>query len=214
MMLELFQVWKHVAVFQTNFLFSNFILYTYERTVVKVKVAQSCLTLCDPMDCSLPDSSFYGILQARILEQVVFPFSRGSSQPRSPALQVDSLPAEPPGKTKNTGVGILSLLQGIFSMQELNQGLLHCRWILYQLLPGKPIRLLCPQDSPTTNTGMGCHNLLLGNLPDPGIEPTSLMSPAQAGRFFTTSATWEAGSFVLARDNFNHCCNLCGTKTQ
>ena len=40
---------------------------------------------------------------------------------RSPALQVDSLPAEPPGKPKNTGVGNLSLLQGIFLTQESNQ---------------------------------------------------------------------------------------------
>ena len=55
----------------------------------------------------------------------------------SPALQVDSLPAEPQGKPKNTGVGSLSLLQGTFLTQESNQGLLHCRWILYQL-PGKP----------------------------------------------------------------------------
>ena len=47
--------------------------------------------------------------------------------------QVDSLPAEPPGKPKNTGVGSLSLLQGIFPTQKLNQGLLHCRRILYQL---------------------------------------------------------------------------------
>ena len=52
---------------------------------------------------------------------------------RSPTLQVDSLPSEPPGKPKNTGVGGLSLLQGIFLIQESNQGLLHCRWILYQL---------------------------------------------------------------------------------
>ena len=58
----------------------------------EVKVAQSCLTLCDPMD-----STVHGILQARILEWVAFPFSRGS-QPRdrtqSPTLQADSLPAE------------------------------------------------------------------------------------------------------------------------
>ena len=49
-----------------------------------VKVAQSCLTLCDPMDCNLPGSSVHGILQARILEWVAVPFSRGSSQPRDP----------------------------------------------------------------------------------------------------------------------------------
>ena len=46
------------------------------------KVAQSCLTLCDPMDCNLPGSSVLGILQARILEWVAIFFSRGSSQPR------------------------------------------------------------------------------------------------------------------------------------
>ena len=44
---------------------------------VKVKVAQSCPTLCNPGDYTI-----HGILQARILEQVAFPFSRGSSQPR------------------------------------------------------------------------------------------------------------------------------------
>ena len=54
-------------------------------------------------------------------------------KPRSPPLQADSLPAEPQGKPKNTGVGSLSLLQGIFPTQELNPGLLHCRRILYQL---------------------------------------------------------------------------------
>ena len=54
-------------------------------------------------------------------------------KPRSPTLQVDSLPAEPQGKPKNTGVGTLPLLQPIFPTQESNQGLLHCRWILYQL---------------------------------------------------------------------------------
>ena len=54
-------------------------------------------------------------------------------EPRSPALQVDSLLSEPPGKPKNTEVGSQSLLQGNFLTQESNQGLLHCRQILYQL---------------------------------------------------------------------------------
>ena len=54
-------------------------------------------------------------------------------KPRSPVLQADSLPAEPQGKPRNTGVGSLSLLQQIFPTQELNQGLLHCRQIRYQL---------------------------------------------------------------------------------
>ena len=90
------------------------------------------LTLCDPMDYTVQ-----GILQARILECEAFPFSRGSSQPmidpRSPALQADSLPAEPQGNPKNTGVGSLSLLQRIFPTQESNRVLLQCKWILYQV---------------------------------------------------------------------------------
>ena len=56
----------------------------------------------------------------------------------------------------------------------------------------QPTRLLCPWDSPGKNTGLGCHALLQGNLPNPGIKPASLTSPALAGGFFTTSATWEA----------------------
>ena len=55
---------------------------------------------------------------------------------RSPALQEDSLLSEPAEKPKNTGVGSLSLLHRIFLTQESNQGLLHCKWILYQLSYG------------------------------------------------------------------------------
>ena len=54
-------------------------------------------------------------------------------QPRSPTLQADSLPSEPSGKPQNTRAGSLSLLQGIFPIQELNWDLLHCRKVLYQL---------------------------------------------------------------------------------
>ena len=92
----------------------------------KVKVARSYPTLCNPMDYTV-----HGILQARLLEWVAFLFSRGSSQPRSPALQAHSLPAGPQEKPKNTGVGSLSLLQWIFLTQESNWGPLHCRQILY-----------------------------------------------------------------------------------
>ena len=49
---------------------------------MKVLVTQWCLTVCDPMDCSLPGSSVHGISQARILEWVVISFSRGTSRPR------------------------------------------------------------------------------------------------------------------------------------
>ena len=59
--------------------------------------------------------------------------SKAGIELRSPALQVDSLPAESPGEPKNTGVGSLSLLQVIFPTLESNQDLLHCRQVLYQL---------------------------------------------------------------------------------
>ena len=48
----------------------------------EIEVAQWCLILCDPMDCSLPGSSLHGILQARVLEWVTVSFSTGSSRPR------------------------------------------------------------------------------------------------------------------------------------
>ena len=91
-------------------------------------VAQSCLTLCDPVDCSPPGSSVQG---------------------------------DSPGK--NTGVGSLSILQGIFLIQGSNLGLLHYRWILYQLSHKGSPRILewVPYPSPE-------------DLPDPGIEPRSL----------------------------------------
>ena len=50
--------------------------------VKESEVAQLCLTLCDPMDCSPPGISIHGIFQARLLEWVAISFSRGSSQPR------------------------------------------------------------------------------------------------------------------------------------
>ena len=49
---------------------------------VKVKVTQLYPTLCDPLDYNLPGSSLHGIVQARVLEWIAIPFSRGSAQPR------------------------------------------------------------------------------------------------------------------------------------
>ena len=67
-----------------------------------VKVAQSCLTFCDPMDYTV-----HGILQARILDWVAFSFSgdlpNPGIEPRSPALQADSLLAEPQGNFADKG---------------------------------------------------------------------------------------------------------------
>ena len=76
--------------------------FTYFPLCLHAKSLQSCLTLYDPTDCSPPGSSVHEILQARMLEWVSIPFSRGSSRPRikpvfsvAPALQADSLPLEP-----------------------------------------------------------------------------------------------------------------------
>ena len=66
------------------------------------EVAQSCPTLCNPVDCSLPGSSLHGLLQARILEWVAISFFRGSPhpgmEPGSPSLQAGALNSEPQGK--------------------------------------------------------------------------------------------------------------------
>ena len=115
-------------------------LYCNNSLKVKVLVAQSCLTLCNPMDCiahwaplSMEFSwqEYWSGLPCPSPEDLPNP----GIEPRSPTLQADSLPAEPPGKPKNTGVGSLSLLQ----IQESNQSLLHCRWIpYYQSHQGSP----------------------------------------------------------------------------
>ena len=78
--------------------FSSFV----KAPKVKVLFAQLCLTLCDPIDSSLPEPSVHGILQARKLEQVAIPFPGDLPNPGikqgSPALQEDSLSSEPSGK--------------------------------------------------------------------------------------------------------------------
>ena len=95
-------------------------------TCVCMLVAQSCPPLCDLMDCSLPGSFVHGILQARILEWVAIPFSRGSDLPDPgiefgpPTLQADSLPSEPPGKPP----GVIWISEGIdISPGNLNSSL-------------------------------------------------------------------------------------------
>jgi len=125
-------------------------------------VAKLCPTLFNPMDCDPPGSSVHGISEARILEWIAISFSRASSPPRDLLhWQAGSLPLRhqrtgiseshsvvsallygpwnSPGQ--NTGVGSLSLLQGISPTQELKRDLPHCRRILYQLNhKGSPIK--------------------------------------------------------------------------
>ena len=127
----------------------------------------SCLIFCDTMDYSLPGSFDHGILQARILECIAYPFSRGSSQSRNWTR--------------------VSCIAGRFFYQLSYQGSPECwsglpftssRW------PSQPrdqTRVSCITGRFFTNwvfrealiAGVGCHLLLPGDLPDPGIEPES-----------------------------------------
>ena len=68
-----------------------------------------------------------------------------------------------------------------------------------------PARLLCPRDSPGKNTGVGCHALPPGNLPDPGIEPMSPAAPCIAGRFLTTEPPGEARLNCGKRGTLENC---------
>ena len=103
------------------------IMVLFLRPSRKVSVAQSCPTLCDPMDCSLPGSSVYGIFQGRILEWVVVPspgdLPNPGIEPRSPALQADFfyfyflLLSEPPGRTAL----MIQVKQGPVRLRKLSQ---------------------------------------------------------------------------------------------
>ena len=100
------------------------------------------------MGCSPPVSSVHGVSPGKNTSGLLCPppgdYPTPGIEARSPTLQADSLLSEPPGKPKNTRVGSLSLLQGIFLTQESNQGLLHCRWILYRLsYQRSPSEIVC-----------------------------------------------------------------------
>ena len=71
-------IYTHIYIYIYTYIY----IHIYICIFVKVLVAQSCLTLCDPMYCSPPGSFVHGILQARILECVAISFSRRLSQPR------------------------------------------------------------------------------------------------------------------------------------
>ena len=85
-----------------------------KKKKVKLLVTQSCQTLCDPMDCSSPGFFIDGIFQGRILG--IFPSSEAlpnpGKTPRSPALQADSLPSEPPGNVGRQGTIVRAGRQG------------------------------------------------------------------------------------------------------
>ena len=82
------------------------------------EVTQSCLTLCDPMGCSLPGSSVYGIFQERVLEWVAISFSRGPSQTRESNLclllwQADSFPLSNQRNLIRAGLSSVQLLSHV-----------------------------------------------------------------------------------------------------
>ena len=97
----------YISLFLVSVLFcwSLFLsLGKYYAVLIVVLLTKSCLTLCDPRDCTLPGSSVHGILQARVLEWVTISFSRGPSQPRDrthvPLLAGGFFTTEPPEKSR------------------------------------------------------------------------------------------------------------------
>ena len=86
----IFVAHMHLTPFSAELSGNSHVLSLFPNTAscitVRAKPLQLCLTLCDSMDCSPPGSSVHGILQARVLEWVAMPSSRGSSRPRDPTL--------------------------------------------------------------------------------------------------------------------------------
>ena len=106
-------------------------------------VAQSCLTLCNPMDCNPPGSTAHGDSPVKntgggchaLLQGI---FSTPGSNP-SPHITGEFFTIWATREAQDIGVSSLSLLQGNFLTQESNRDLLHCRQVLYQLsYPGSP----------------------------------------------------------------------------
>ena len=147
-------------------------------------VAKSCPTLCNPVDYCLPGSSVHGISQARLLEWVAISFSRRSSWPRDQT------------QVSYTAGGLLHCRQ-ILSWVSHQRGVLShfshvqpyaIRWIARS--PQASLSMEFPRQEYWS--GLPCPSP--EDLPDSGIEPMSLLFPALAGGFFTTSTTWEGPS--------------------
>ena len=130
-----------------SFLNVSWLLYPYLDfgvCCVLCWVAQSCLTLCEPMACSLPGSSVPGdslgrntVMGCHALLQGILP-TQGLNPGLPHCRQILYLLSHQ-GKSKNTGVGSVSLLQGIFLTQESNWGLLLCRRNIREVLCVYPL---------------------------------------------------------------------------
>ena len=140
-------------------------------------VSQSCPTLFDSLDYSLPGSSVHGILQARILEWDAIPFSRGSSRSKD-RTQVSCIASRLFTNWATRGIPVL------YRVSQLN-----CSFLSDSLRPHGlwPVRLLCPWDSPGKNTGMDCHSLLQGSSQPRDWTQVS----CTAGKIFTNWAIRE-----------------------
>ena len=156
------------------------------------EVAQSCPTLSDPMDCSLPGSSVHG-RRSIFISSVHFTgkstgvgchcLLRESFLVMSNSLQPHGLYNIWNSPGQNTEVDSLSLLQGIFPIQGSNPGLSHCRWILYQLSHKRSPRIL----------EWVAFSFSRGSSPPRDWTQVSHI----AGGFFTNLAIWEAQNIVI-----------------
>ena len=125
-------------------------------------VAQSCLTLCNPMDCSLPGSSVHGISQARILEWVAISFSRESSPPRNrtciSCIAGRFFTAQPPRKPRGVLAAAAKSLESCLTPCDpwtiVHQAPLSMRLSRQEYSSGLPFP--SPEDIPNPETGISC----------------------------------------------------------
>ena len=153
---------------------------------VKVLIAQSCPALCNPIDYNPPGSSVHEILQARILEWVTIPFSRGSSWPRDPT-QVFCI------ADRFFTIWATREAHNLWCMKVKVKSL-SCVQLFATPWTIESARLLCPWNSPGKNTGVGSHSLLQGIFLTQGSKPGLLYcrgSPAlQAESLPSDQTSW------------------------
>ena len=143
---------------------------------MKLLVTQSCPTLCNPMDCSLPGSSVHGILQERYWSGLPFP-PPGEPPDQgiklgSLALHADSLPSEPPGKPIYMNICIHFRIKSYYTHTHMKVLVAQLCPILCNLMGCSSPMLLCPWDFPGKNTGVGSHSLLQEIFPTQGWNPS------------------------------------------
>ena len=171
------------------------IVQTLSSDVLCVLVAQSCLTLCNPMDCSPPGSSVHGIPEAKILEWVAISFSRGSSWSRDWIfIPADPSRSKPPGKpspevgylqirVNNHTCSVISKKQGVYECHILlpSLGILHQEEKSAEYLPLKT-NVACIQESQRDLRNRGStlkgHALNLTYYPPPNCSTEAVMKGA------------------------------------